>query len=424
MKTPKKSKPTTIGKVKTYLTGNAFTLSWYADGERKREKRATLESAKARAEEINRDLDAGRGHVRSFTTTETAVINAAVEQLRDIGVPLSQAVREFVAAHRILEGAASIEEAARRFMAQRKKSELEPITFEEASKLFLERNEKKQLSEAYRTATRKFLARANKRFGSSQLADISPREIERAVDSEVEGGPRAFNNLLGAVSAVFSYARRQGYLPQAEKTNAELVERREARVEAIAIYTPGEFDAIIRNIAAEAVPFVALAGLAGIRTEEIFRMTWEQVDFKKGFVILGKEFTKTRRRRLVPICPALRSWLEPLHNGKGRIYDLRSSQELGNLLRDAWPRNESGAAIVERKRNAFRHSYATYRFALLQDEHRTSSEMGNSPQELRENYAELATPDEAGAWFSVSRELPKNVIPLPPANKRRKPRAA
>ena len=105
MKTPKKSKPITLGKVKTYLTGNQFTLSYYADGERKREKRATFEDAKARAEEINRDLDAGRGHVRSFTTTETAVINSCVEQLREIGIPISQAVREFITAHRILDGA-------------------------------------------------------------------------------------------------------------------------------------------------------------------------------------------------------------------------------------------------------------------------------------------------------------------------------
>ena len=79
MKTPKKGKPIILGKVKTYLTGNAFTLSWYADGERKREMRSTLEDALSRAKEINKDLDAGRGHVKSFTATETALLNTCIE---------------------------------------------------------------------------------------------------------------------------------------------------------------------------------------------------------------------------------------------------------------------------------------------------------------------------------------------------------
>lgn len=413
MKTPKKSKPTTIGKVKTYLTGNAFTLSWYADGERKREKRATLESAKARAEEINRDLDAGRGHVRSFTTTETAVINAAVEQLRDIGVPLSQAVREYVAAFRLLDGKASIEEAARKFIEDRRKVDLTPIKFDDAADEFQQRCERNGLSDAYRNATRKFLKRMSPRFGSSLIQNITAREIEKAVASEVTGGPRAFNNLLSAVSSVFSYARKQGYLPRTEKTEAELVERKAAaHIEKIAIYTPEEIHTILHNISEDLVPFIALGAFAGIRTEEIFRMRWDMVDFKKGFILMDRGFTKTRRRRVVPINAALRSWLMPMKNKTGQIFDFRNSQELGNALRAAWPVDGKGNPLVDRRRNALRHSYGTYRFAELQDEQKVSAEMGNSPQELREHYAELATPQDAATWFSIKRETPANMVEI------------
>ena len=417
MRTAKKAKTYlktyALGKVKIYTTGASFTLAYYADKIRKREVRATLADAKIRAAEINRDLEEGRGHVRSFTLEETATINAALEVLRDIRVPISSAIRDFAEAHRLLAGRASVVDAARYFAESRKKDELTPITFDEAAKLFLDRNEKHKLSEAYRNTIRKFLVRACKRLGRSNLLDITTSEIEKAVDSEVSGGPRAFNNFLGAIASVLSHARRQGFLPRAEKHMAELVERRTSRIETIEIYSPGEFSKIIHNISEEAVPFVAISGLAGIRTEEVFRMRWEQVDFKKGFIILGKEFTKTRRRRLVPICDALRSWLEPLHRGAGPIYDLRSSQELGNLLRKAWPRDGDGKALVDRKRNAFRHSYATYRFGLLQDEHRTSSEMGNSPAELREHYAELATPEDATAFFAITRGVHSNIVPMP-----------
>jgi hypothetical protein len=108
-----------------------------------------------------------------------------------------------------------------------------------------------------RPLRKKFLKRMSARFGSSLIHNISAKEIDKAVESEVSGGPRAFNNLLGTVAAVFSYARKQGYLPRAEKTEAELVERKAAsRIEKIAIYTPQEIHLILSNISEEMVPFV------------------------------------------------------------------------------------------------------------------------------------------------------------------------
>ena len=121
---------------------------------------------------------------------------------------------------------------------------------------------------------------------------------------------------------------------------------------------------------------------------------------------------RCKRRRVIPINAALRSWIQPLHKSSGRIYGLSSSEALGNALRSAWPRDKDGNLIFERRRNALRHSYGTYRFAELQDEQKVSAEMGNSPQELREHYAELATPEDAATWFAIVRETPANIVPL------------
>ena len=412
MKRPKKSKSVTCGKVKIYLTGTSFTLSWYGGKERRREKRKTIEDARARADEINRDLDSGSGHVRSFTIQETATIENCIQMLREIGVPLSVAVREFVDGYKILNDRASVSEACRKFMEARKKASLSPIKFDAVAAEFLERNAKQKLSDAYQNASKKFLKRISKYIGKSFIGDITAKEIGAAVDKEVSGGPRAYNNLLGAVAGVFSYARKQGYLSRTEKTEAELVERRDAeRIESIAIYTPEELYQILNNIGDDLVPFIALGALAGIRTEEIFRMDWKMVDLKKGYILLDRVFTKTKRRRVIPINAALRSWIEPLHKGSGRIYDLRSSQELGNALRASWPK-EDGKHIVERRRNALRHSYGTYRFAEIQDEQKVSAEMGNSPKELREHYAELATPQDATTWFAIHRKAVENIVKM------------
>ena len=157
-------------------------------------------------------------------------------------------------------------------MEARKKEALTPIKFDDVAAEFLQRNEKQKLSEAYQKASKKFLKRMSKYIGKSYIDDITAKEIGAAVDKEVSGGPRAYNNLLGAVAGVFSFVRKQGYLSRTEKTEAEIVEHRNVdRIESISIYTPEEFHLLLNNIGDDLVPFIALGGLAGIRTEEIFR---------------------------------------------------------------------------------------------------------------------------------------------------------
>jgi len=408
---PKKGRPSTIktphGEVTIYATGDQFTLGWYITGERKREKRSDFAGAVTRAREILDSMKDGTGHVRALTVKQSAVIDASLDLLRPINIPLSSAVREFVEAHKLLEGRVTVLEACRAFIKDRGNLDLTPIKFSALVELFNKRNSEQGLSESYQIASTKFLERVTSALGAKNVADIRAQEIQAVIQKKVTGGPRAYNNLLGAISACFSFARKQGYLPRDKKHEAELVERKDAKAhEVIAIYSPKEFHAILTGIRSDLVPFVALAGLAGIRTAEIHRMTWEMVDFKKGFVILDKAFTKTKRRRIIPICASLKSWLRP-HICKGRIYDKCAEiRSLERLLREYWPK------AVERRRNALRHSYGTYRFALLQDEMKVSAEMGNSPRELRESYAELSTPKEATTWFSISPKEAKNVVDM------------
>ena len=53
------------------------------------------------------------------------------------------------------------------------------------------------------------------------------------------------------------------------------------------------------------------------------------------------------------------------------------------------------------KRNGLRHSYCTYRYAILQNEHQVSAEMGNSPAMIFANYRALATKEQAEEWFAI-----------------------
>jgi integrase len=404
-KAPKPGKPSRIqsasGAVTVYATGETFTLSWQAGGMRKREKRTSWPAAQTRANEILSDLDTGTAHVRSFTAKEAALIESVIDLLKPLRTPLSTAVREYVEAKKNLGDRAGLAEAVRGFLKHEAAATDTPqISFEELGREFLLAAEKRGLSERYLDDCRKHLANINRAIGTMNAPDISAALIEESIEQATSGGARAFNNIRGTVCAVFSFGQRRGYIPADRKTQAALVDKRVVIESDIEIYSPGEFSAILHGIDPRLVPAVALGGLAGIRTSEIFRMSWEQIDFHKGFILLNKQFTKTRRRRIIPICDTLRAWIEPLA-GEGRLYPCRDITALENLLRAHWPKDSEGKTLPKRK-NGLRHSYGTYRFALLQDEARVSSEMGNSPGELRTHYAELATPEQAKEWFAVT----------------------
>jgi integrase len=133
----------------------------------------------------------------------------------------------------------------------------------------------------------------------------------------------------------------------------------------------------------------------------VHRITWEMIRFDAKSIVLEKSFTKTRRRRVIPMGDALLAWLKP-HASKGRLYE-GTLAAFESRMHAAWPAiaDRKGKILVHKKRNGLRHSYGTYRFALLQDENKVSAEMGNSPSELREHYAEIALPGDAEKWFNV-----------------------
>ncbi len=379
----------------------SYTLAFYAEGRRVRERAGSLEGARQRAKLVIKELISGKAHVSTFTPRQTAVVTDAVEIIKDTGVPLSQVAREYADAIKILAGKGSVIEAARFYIAEKSKTSLVEIKFSDAVQKFLKRNEDMNFSEEYKTDCRKHLQILSKSFGAVRLQDICQQEITAALRKATQGlSVRRFKNLRGTMNALFSYAQGEGWLARDRKHEAALVEIPNDRtIGAIEIYTPDQLVIVLNKIAEDMRPWVALSGLAGMRTSEIHRMTWEMIRFDAKVIVLEKSFTKTKRRRIIPMCPALVDWLKPCAS-KGRLYDCSLGHFQGRMTK-AWPRGDDGEHLVPKKMNALRHSFGTYRFALLQDENKVSAEMGNSPSELREHYAEIALPGDAEKWFAI-----------------------
>jgi integrase len=393
----------------------SYLLAYYAEGQRKRERVGNLDDAKRRAKQLIAELAEGKAHVATFTLKQTAAIMDAVEILRPFNVSITEVARQFAAAQKIL-GETPILQAAE-FLAKHRAEEarrgaLQPITLPALVDKYLSSIEGKK-SERYVRDLRSKLTRAAKDF-TGQVQEIRADDIDRWLNGMDDAGERTKNNYRMALLTLFSYARNKNHLPRGEKTEAEFATRHDNKKGgSIDIYTPEQFATFLRYVDERFVPFVALGGLAGLRSIEILRLEWTDVWFAKGFIEVGRSKSKTATRRLVPICPALHAWLKPFAKKSGPILpDIRDEAQFWRLLRAGKSalNDENGKPRVNLVHNGLRHSYCSYRLAVAKSAAQVALEAGNSPKMLFEHYRELVTEAEGNEWFSLTPEKVGRVL--------------
>ena len=206
--------------------------------------------------------------------------------------------------------------------------------------------------------------------------------------------------MRGSIVTLFHFARKQGYLPKGQPTEAEELAKAKDRGGQIGILKPEQLAYLLERAPEKIALFFALGAFAGMRSSEILRLEWGDVNFERRFITVAPEKAKTATRRLVPIAPNLQLWLAHYRGRAGRLFSARRDADraiaFAKRSQVAWPNN------------ALRHSYATYRLAAIADAGRVALEMGNSPQKLIRNYRELADEKEADSWFSISPSVRRN----------------
>ena len=205
----------------------------------------------------------------------------------------------------------------------------------------------------------------------------------------------------------FIWAQKQNYIRQDKLPVTSLISKVREANPTPEIFTVEEMRKILKAATPEMIPYFAIGAFAGLRSTEIGRLDWSAIDLKTGYIRLEWEITKTRQRRLVPILPNLREWLQPHYRESGPICIPQFRRRIVPCAK---------AAKVPWKPNALRHSYGSYRLADLQDAPRVSLEMGNSPAMLFKHYRELVTPERAKEWFKIT------LADCPAARRAQKPR--
>ena len=321
---------------------------------------------------------------------------------------MTNAVRQFAEAHKILRGGSIVSAAqfyAKHLEEENRRGALTPITFPELTTKFLD-SIKETKSRRYILDLKSKLKKASGVF-RVQIRGIRADDIDEWLSGMKKASGRTKNNYRMALLTLFSYARDKKHLPRGEKTEAEFATRFDDKGGDIGIYTPEQFRTLLENIEDRFVPFIALGGFAGLRTIEILRLEWKDVWFDKGVIEVGKDKAKTATRRLAPIVPALEAWLKPRAKTGPILPGIRDEFHFTKLFKDATSKllDAQGERLVTLVHNGLRHSFCSYRLAVTKSAAQVSLEAGNSPKMLFENYRELVTEKAAKEYFGILPEI-------------------
>ena len=272
------------------------------------------------------------------------------------------------------------------FLAWRGQRADSPPTAEAARKYVLHLTEREVQTRTIEADIAHFAAKHN-----GPVADVTAAQVKAHLDS-LGVGPRRHNNVRAALVAFFGWARKQSFLPDSmtapQRTHALPVPKKRPP-----IYTPSEFRALLDAVAPEWRIPLAICGLAGLRTCEAERLLWREVKLGKQLIeVLPENAKNTNRRRLVPIHPALMTWLRKADFAP-EDHVCPQGVRIDNLAKRV---KRKGVKWVK---NGLRHSYGSYRCAVVKSAAQVALEMGNSEDTVRSNYLEYVERRAAGEWF-------------------------
>jgi integrase len=398
-----------------------FTLTYYDGAQRKKKRFADLAEARREAEFTAAKLASGENEVLRLTSTDRAIYMQALGQLRPLNVPLNLAVLEYVSSVKHLPEGSTLKEAVD-FFRRRNPAALQKRTVRQAVDEMLAAKRAAKLSDIH---LKDLDCRLNRFADAFQLniGGVSGTMLQAWLDGMKSSG-RSKRNYLAVVAALFRFCIKRKYLPKEAIEEIEAIQQPKADNGEIEIFTPGEMREILTAACPEMVPWLAIAGFAGLRTAEIVRLDWSEINLAERHIEIKASKAKTAARRLAPITDNLAEWLAPYAKPFGKVTDYSSwwnqfyklTAAVNDLRKQSLASAGKDSSTFPKfvwKHNALRHSFCSYRLAMIKNAAQVALEAGNSPKMIFSNYRQLVTETEAAKWFAVCPpRQAANVVPL------------
>jgi len=310
---------------------------------------------------------------------------------------------------------ASLREAVDFYLAHHHHKKFAPLAVKVCVEKFLQHMADKQAAPSRLTGLKKDFRRFGEDFGTRKIHEIPAQEIShwllniRGSDGE-KWGPKTVRNVRGSLVQLATYAKRHlNAIPETVETefqkveNPQLGERKE-----VEIYTPAEIQHLLYTACVfdiELIPGIVVGCFEGLRPDEFHAenvdrtkrapIGWDALNWNDSILHVKGQKVRSKATRDVPLHDVTKAWLEPFKHLEGEIWKYKKAYNERMLALFT-------AANLDRRYDAFRHSYASYRIRQMKgDLAHLASEMGNSPAEIINSYKRNVTDKQAAEWFAI-----------------------
>jgi integrase len=378
-----------------------FEVANYADGKRRLESFPDATAALDRADQLARQLSEGDVLAANLRNEDAAAYTSTLQTLAPYNVSLPAVAATVAACLKLVGDLPNLLAAAKLYASRNRKVERKPVraVIDELLAVKASRGAAARSLQDLRSRLGRFAETFRK-----DACDVTTGEIQAWLDG-LQLAPQSYTNFRRVVHLAFEFAVARGYALDNPTSGVEVQKVRGGDTE---IFTPQEMAKLLDAVSTEFLPCLAIGGFSGLRSAEIERLDWREIDLKRGWITVGSAKSKTGSRRMVSVSPNLAAWLAPHARGEGPVWpgsheDFYAAQQAA-----------AKAAGIKWKANALRHSYASYRCAQTGDAGKVAGELGNSAAVVHRHYRELVTPDQAAEWFAI-RPMPanSNLISIP-----------
>jgi integrase len=305
---------------------------------------------------------------------------AAVIRARELATELAE--------HGATFNLADAVEFYREYVLQSKRS----VRLLEAYDCFYATREAERCSEGHLRNFKYCLQPFAKRHAKRLVCDISAPDIDRWIQG-MKKAPETRKNHKTLLNNFFGFCLTKGWAAaNPVATSAKVV----VPPSEVGVLTPKQTADLLNACDPEIVAAVALAAFAGVRREEIARLTWDNINLQTGCIVLSSSITKSASRRIVTIEPNLAKWLRPVAKESGKI---RPTEQ---RFRTRWEAAREAAGIDPWPKNALRHSFASYHLARGQNAAATALQLGHADSSvLFAHYLELVQKPDAERYFAI-----------------------
>jgi integrase len=372
-------------------TKERFEVRYFdVDGSKQRTTFPSLNMAQTFADAAVRELVKSRGDFLTLRGAEAHGYTKAVDLLAPMGLNVEQSANITVQCQQVLGGQGSIVDAVRYYVENRPKKSPEITVQQVVDELLDLKRREASIGSLHERDLRNRLGKFAAYF-RCPIRQVKPEDI-RDYLLNLPVSERTRHNMRTTIAGLFNYAKQEGYLPADHKGVPRPTKRRRVKL-AVAVFTPEEMRKLLNAASGQQLAALALQGFAGIRAEEVKRLSWEHVNFSEGHIVIPDAVAKCEERRLVPLTDNLAAWLKPIAKTSGPVCLFTN---LANVYEHMRKR-----AGVEWKRNGLRHSFVSYRLAIAKNVPQVAFEAGNSPTMVQRHYLKVVSETMAKAWFDL-----------------------